>query len=493
MDIHHYIAVDLGATSGRTILGTIDENGLKIRELNRFQNKIVEIGGHCFWNICSLFESIKDGLRIAAQENVCIESIGIDTWGVDFVLVGKDGMILGLPYSYRDQYSVVASKHFFENEMTKDCLYERTGIQFLNFNSLFQLYALKENCSPQLNAVSKVMFMPDALSYLLTGKVVTEYTIASTSQLLDVYNRRFDEMLLKTVHLTPENFGQIVMPGTVIGNLTENIANEVGLPCVPVVAVAGHDTASAVAAVPAQDKNFAYLSSGTWSLMGIEMANPVVNQAASDCNITNEGGVDGSIRFLKNITGMWILEQCLKVWRNEGKDYSYPQLVEMAGSASAFERFIDPDDSLFANPSNMVESIVEYCRKTNQPLPVCHADFVRLIFESLAMKYRKVLEIFQAFADFPIDRLHIIGGGSRNGLLNQMTSNSIGKEVVSGPTEATAIGNIMVQAKASGLYSSLSEMRKVIADAVNVQSFIPADSEQWEIGYAKFLEVTHLK
>lgn len=493
MNAHHYIAIDLGATSGRTILGTVDANGLQIKELNRFSNKIVEIDGHCFWNICSLFDSIKEGLRIAAREHVCIDSIGIDTWGVDFLLIGKDGLILGLPYSYRDQHSVVAAKHFFENEMSQEELYERTGIQFLNFNTLFQLYALKENCSPQLNAASKVLFLPDALSYLLTGSIVTEYTIASTSQLLDVNRRDFDEKLLRSVYLTSDNFGKIVMPGTVIGTLKESIAEEVGLSCVPVVAVAGHDTASAVAAVPALDRNFAYLSSGTWSLMGIEIDNPIVTEDAKECNITNEGGIDGSIRFLKNITGMWILEQCLKIWRLEGKDYTYPQLVEMASSVSAFERFIDPDDALFVNPSNMVEAIKEYCRNTHQTEPVTDAEFVRLIFESLAMKYRKVLDMFQSFADFPIERLHIIGGGSRNELLCQMTSNSIGKEVLSGPTEATAIGNVMVQAKSSGLFSTLSEMREVIAKAVNLKTYMPSETELWAAGYEKFLEITTLK
>ena len=489
MNTHHYIAVDLGATSGRTILGTIDQEGLKIKELNRFPNKMIEIGGHYFWNIFSLYESIKEGLRAAAQEGVTIDSIGIDTWGVDFVFVGDDGTILGLPYAYRDPHTVDAAQRFFEKEMSRDEVYGRTGIQFLNFNSLYQLYALKESASSLLRAASKVLFVPDALSYMLTGNMVTEYTIASTSQLLDVHKRDFDGELLRTVGLDETNFAKMVMPGTVVGALREDIAKEVGLPYLPVVAVAGHDTASAVAAIPAQDRNFAYLSSGTWSLMGIEIESPVVSESANRNNITNEGGVDGSIRFLKNITGMWILEQCIKTWKLEGKDYTYPELVAMAESAPAFERFIDPDDSTFVNPSNMVEAIDAYCRRTSQPLPTSDAEYVRLIFESLAMKYRMVLDIFQSYADFPIERLHIIGGGSRNRLLSQMTANSIGKGVVAGPAEATAIGNIMIQAWSKGVVSSLSEMRKMIAEAVCVETFMPGDVERWNCGYAKFKEL----
>ena len=489
MNTHHYIAVDLGATSGRTILGTIDQEGLKIKELNRFPNKMIEVGGHYFWNIFSLYDCIKEGLRVAAREKVTIDSIGIDTWGVDFVFVGDDGTILGLPYAYRDPHTFEASQRFFEKEMSRDEVYRRTGIQFLNFNSLYQLYALKESSSSLLKAASKVLFIPDALSYMLTGNMVTEYTIASTSQLLDVHKRDFDKDLLQTVRLTDSNFAKMVMPGTVIGTLREDIAKEVGLPCLPVVAVAGHDTASAVAAVPAQDRNFAYLSSGTWSLMGIEVESPIVSESANRNNITNEGGVDGSIRFLKNITGMWILEQCIKMWKLEGKDFSYPELVAMAESAPAFERFIDPDDSSFVNPANMLEAIDAYCRRTNQPVPTTDAEYVRLIFESLAMKYRMVLDVFQSYADFPIERLHIIGGGSRNRLLSQMTANSIGKSVVAGPAEATAIGNIMIQAWSKGVVSSLSEMRKMIAEAVQVETFMPNDVDRWDRGYAKFKEL----
>ncbi len=486
MKTHHYIAVDLGATSGRTVLGTIDENGLQIKELNRFPNKIMEWRGHYFWNVFSLYESIKEGLHAAAREKLTIDSMGIDTWGVDFVLVGDDGSILGLPYSYRDPHTIEASQHFFEKEMPRDEVYRRTGIQYLNFNSLYQLYALREESSSLLKAATKVLFMPDALSYMLTGNMVTEYTIASTTQLLDVYKRNFDKDLLGTLRLTEYNFAPMVMPGTIVGELSAAIAQEVGLPQLPVVAVGGHDTASAVAAIPATDRNFAYLSSGTWSLMGIEIPAPIVSESARKSNITNEGGVDGSIRFLKNITGMWILEQCIKRWKAEGKNYTYSELVEMAEEAPAFARFIDPDDISFVNPPDMVEAISEFCKATGQTIPDSDAAYVRLIFESLAMKYRMTLDLFQTYADFPIERLHIIGGGARNRFLSQMTADAIGKKVIAGPAEATAIGNIMLQAWASNVVASLSEMRQMIADAVRVEEFVPRDKARWDIGYEQF-------
>ena len=486
MKTHHYIAVDLGATSGRTILGAIDERGLSIKELNRFPNKIITWNGHCYWNLFSLYDSIKEGLKAAARENVTIDSIGIDTWGVDFVLVGDDGSVVGMPYSYRDPHTMEASQRFFEREMSRDEVYRRTGIQYLNFNTLYQLYALQEKSSSLLQAASKILFMPDALSYMLTGNMVTEYTIASTSQLLDVHKRAFDRELLGVLHLSADRFAPVVMPGAVIGTLKADIAREVGLPELPVVAVAGHDTASAVAAVPATDSHFAYLSSGTWSLMGIEIGEPDASDSARENNITNEGGVDGTIRFLKNITGMWILEQCIQTWKSQGKSYSYPELVAMAEGAPAFVRFIDPDDAAFVNPPDMVAAIDAYCRATGQPEPQSDAEYVRLIFESLAMKYRMTLDLFQSYAHFPIERLHIIGGGSRNRFLSQMTADAIGRPVVAGPAEATAIGNVMLQARAGGVVASLGEMRQMIAEAVQVEVFEPRATERWRAGYMQF-------
>ena len=330
MSLQHFIAFDLGATSGRTVLGTLSDGELRIRELTRFPNRILPLGGHFYWNIFSLYEQLCEGLRAAAREGIEITSVGIDTWGVDFAFVGSDGSLLGMPYAYRDPHTEGAPAEYFAKVLSRREVYARTGIQIMPFNSLYQLYALHKKGASQLAAAAKLLFM---LSYLLTGSMVTEYTIASTSQLLNPRTRRIESELLEKMDIDPSLFCDVVMPGHRIGLLDERLAADVGLKRIPVVAVAGHDTASAVAAVPARNERFAYLSSGTWSLMGIEVREPVIDDRTSACNITNEGGVEGTTRLLKNITGMWLLEECLKVWAREGREYAYSELVEMAHSA----------------------------------------------------------------------------------------------------------------------------------------------------------------
>ena len=361
-----FLAFDLGATSGRSILGTLNEGKLQMKELTRFPNQILELNGHAYWNIFSLYEHLKAGMIAAAKEDVEITSIGIDTWGVDFVFLGDDGQILGIPHAYRDQHTVGAPEEYFKNVMPRKEVYDLTGIQILNFNSLYQLYAMKRDKSSLLNAAKEALFIPDALSYMLTGKKVVEYTIASTSQILNPRTKKFETQLLEKMGVKPDLFGNIVMPGYIIGTLTDALAAETGLGKLPVVAVAGHDTASAVAAVPAKNEKFAYLSSGTWSLMGIEVKDPIITEETSTLNITNEGGVEGTTRLLKNITGMWILEQCIKEWRKEAIEYTYPEIVKMARDAAPFQSFIDPDDESFANPPSMIKAIKEFCQKTGQ-------------------------------------------------------------------------------------------------------------------------------
>ena len=486
MKTHYFLAFDLGATSGRTILGNLIDGVLTLKELTRFPNQILPFNGHCYWNIFSLYEHLKEGLIAASNEGVEIGSIGIDTWGVDFAFIGSDGSFMGLPYAYRDPHTTDAPEEFFNKYMSKENVYARTGIQVMNFNSLYQLYALQRDNSSQLASCNKILFMPDALSYMLTGEMVTEYTIASTSQMINPYTKKFDKELLECVDLREDYFGKMVMPSEQIGLLRKDLAEECGLPQIPVVAVAGHDTASAVASVPALNPNFAYLSSGTWSLMGIETQEPVISEQTAEWNITNEGGIDGTIRLLKNITGMWIVEQCLKEWKKGGVEYSYPQMVELANEAKPFVFMIDPDDASFANPASMLQAIDDYCDKTNQSKPQSHGEYIRSIFESLALKYKSVLEMFATLATFPIEKLHIIGGGSRNALLNQFTANSIGIEVVAGPSEATAIGNIMIQAKAAGVVGDLWEMRQIISSGVETHTFYPADEEQWAAAYYRF-------
>lgn len=486
-----FLAFDLGATSGRSILGTLDNGRLQMKELTRFPNQILQLGDHFHWNIYSLFEHLKAGLVAAKAEGVEITSIGIDTWGVDFALLAEDGSILGAPFAYRDPHTNGAPEKFFEI-IPRDKVYELTGIQVMNFNSLYQLFALSQAENSLLKASAEILFMPDALAYMLTGNKVVEYTIASTSQILNPRTKQFDAQLLESAGVKPSILGNIVMPGHVIGTLRDDLADESELGKVNVIAVAGHDTASAVAAVPAVNENFAYLSSGTWSLMGIEVIEPIITKQTSDLNFTNEGGVEGTTRFLKNITGMWLLEQCLKEWKKEGITYAYEKLVHMADTVPAFQSLVDTDHSSFANPVSMTRAIAEYCEASGQIAPSSHAEFVRCIFESLSLKYRSVLELLKELAPFPIEKLHVIGGGSKNPLLNQWTSNSIGIPVIAGPSEATAFGNIMIQAKAAGCVDSLQEMRHIIAESVQLDEFLPQNPEVWAEAYQKFVTITGL-
>ena len=491
MQPKHFIAFDLGATSGRTILGSLRDGELALKELTRFPNAVLRLGSHYHWNIFSLYEHLREGLRAAAREGVGITSVGIDTWGVDFAFVGQDGSLLGLPYAYRDPHTDGIPEAYFSEVLSREEVYAATGIQIMNFNSLYQLYALQREHSSQLAAARRLLFMPDALSYLLTGEMITEYTIASTSQLLNPRTKRIEGRLLERMGLSPELFPPIVLPGHRIGTLRPELAAECGLPTLPVIAVAGHDTASAVAAVPAEDERFAYLSSGTWSLMGIEVPDPVIDERTFACNFTNEGGVEGTTRLLKNITGMWILEQCLSRWKAEGRDYSYPEIVRMASEAAPFAAMIDPDDASFAAPGDMPAAIRAYCTRTGQQPPADDRAMIRTIFESLALKYRLVLGRFQRIAPFPIERLHVIGGGSKNALLNQFTADSIGLPVVAGPSEATAVGNLMIQARTAGCVATLREMRALIARCIPTERFIPHHDAAWDEAYDRFRRITN--
>ncbi|WP_321333587.1 rhamnulokinase family protein [uncultured Bacteroides sp.] len=476
-----FFAVDLGATSGRTILGSLSDKGLEMEEINRFPNRLIEVKGHFYWDIYVLYQNIVDGLKLAAQREVEITSIGIDTWGVDFVCVGEDGHILRQPYAYRDPQTIGAPEVFF-SRVPRSRVYELTGIQVMNFNSLFQLDTLRRNNDSALAAAQKILFIPDALSYMLSDEMVTEYTIATTAQLVNAKTRKLEQELLTSIGLTEKNFGRFVYPGETIGSLSKYVQEQTGLGVIPIIAVAGHDTGSAVAAVPALNGNFAYLSSGTWSLMGIETDAPVVTTETEALNFTNEGGVEGTIRLLKNICGMWLLERC----RSEWGGISYSELIRDAQASEPFRSFINPDDELFANPAYMEKTICAFCSTTGQPIPDNRARVVRCIFESLALRYRQVLENLCKLSSKPIEVLHVIGGGSRNDLLNQFTANATGKTVIAGPSEATAIGNVMVQAMAAGVSKNISEMRRQINASIPLTTFQPQDAEVWNQAYVKY-------
>ena len=483
-----FLAIDLGATSGRAILGTIQNDRLELKEINRFPNPIIDINGFLYWDLFHLYSEILKSLHNVKNQNIEIQSLGIDTWGVDFVSFGKDGEPLRMPYCYRDTHTFDAPEKFFEKVLSKKETYLKTGIQIMNFNSLFQLFTQKEADKSTYSITDKFLFMPDALSYLLTGNMVTEYTIASTSQMLNPFTRSFDESLLKTLDLSEENFAPIVFPGTTIGKLSGSVQKQTGVGAIPVIAVAGHDTASAVLATPAENENFAYLSSGTWSLMGIESKEPVVTEETYELNFTNEGGVDGTIRLLKNICGMWLIERCRSEWQKE-KPISYEELVSEAEKAEPFKCFINPDASCFANPESMIDSIQNYCKETGQFIPTTIGEIARCIYESLAFRYKQVLGNLKKLASFPIEKLHIIGGGSQNNLLNKYTADAIGMPVIAGPSEATAMGNILMQAKAAGMVSDIFSARKIVKNSVQLTTFVPQESDKWELHYADYLKV----
>ena len=490
----YYFAVDLGATSGRTILGTLVDGRLEQEELTRFPNNLIETGGHFYWDIYALYLEMIKGLQVLGKRGIDITSIGIDTWGVDFVFIGDDDALLRNPMAYRDPHTFAAIDDYLTNVMDRKTVYDITGIQFMNFNSLFQLHAMRKAGNTAMKNCKKILFVPDALSWMLTGEAVCEYTIASTSQMLDPRTGDLSEKLIESVGLTRDHFGRMVQPGTKIGVLTEEVQKMTGLGAVPVIAVAGHDTGAAVAAVPAKNEQFAYLSSGTWSLMGIETKEAIINERSFGLNFTNEGGIEGTTRFLKNICGMWLYERCRKEWPEEVRKLSHPELQGSAMAVEPFRSIINPDDNAFANPSSMIEAIQQYCRETGQAVPETPAEICRCIFDSLALRYRQVFGWLKDFASFPLDVLHVIGGGSLNRYLTQFTADALGVEVLAGPQECTAIGNIMLQAKASGDVSDIWAMRAIIANSVEMVPYHPTgDKIAWDQAYEKYLKVTNQK
>ena len=490
----YFFAVDLGATSGRTILGTLADGRLEQEELTRFPNNLIETGGHFYWDIYALYLEMIKGLQVVGKRGLNITSIGIDTWGVDFVFIGDDDAILRNPIAYRDPHTFAAMDDYLEKVLDRKTVYDITGIQFMNFNSLFQLHAMRQANNVALQHCKKVLFVPDALSWMLTGEAVCEYTIASTSQMLDPRTGDLSEKLIESVGMKRSQFGRMVQPGTQIGVLTEEVQKMTGLGAVPVIAVAGHDTGAAVAAVPAKDEQFAYLSSGTWSLMGIETKEAVINERSYELNFTNEGGIEGTTRFLKNICGMGLYERCRKEWPEEVRKLSHPELQGSAMQVEAFRSIINPDDKAFANPPSMIEAIQQYCRETGQTVPETPAEICRCIFDSLALRYRQVFGWLKEFASFDLNVLHIIGGGSLNKFLNQFTADALGVEVLAGPQECTAIGNIMLQAKASGEVADIWAMRAIIANSVEMVPYHPTgDKAAWDQAYEKYLQILKIK
>lgn len=475
-----FLAFDLGAESGRAMLGEFDGGGLSVREVSRFPNRMLKLNGHLFWDVWHLLNEVKAGMRACAAEEPT--SIGIDTWGVDFGLLASDGSLLGLPYSYRDKRTAGAVAGF-HRLVSRRRVYELTGIQFLPINTLYQLYSMKRDRSPLLGAASDVLFMPDLFNYLLTGRMVTEFTIATTSQLYDPSKRGWAVELLKALGLPKRVMQDVVQPGTEIGPLAPSVAAEVGLEGTRVVATASHDTAAAVAAVPAEGDDWMFISAGTWSLVGVETEKSIITTAALRHNFTNEGAVGGRFRFLKNVTGFWLLQQLVRSW---GESAEYGALVKAAAEAAPLRAILDPDASCFRCPEDMGKAMAEYCRRTRQPVPRTRAEQVRCILESLVLKYRVVRNELEKVTGREFERVHIVSGGARNWLLCQMTADALGLPVYAGPAEATAIGNIMVQAMAAGLVSSLEDVRAVVRDSCRVRLYEPRSSNGWNEAFERF-------
>ena len=483
-----FLAFDLGAESGRAVAGSLDGDRLEVRELSRFSNGIASVRGHLHWDVILLLEEIERGLEICASEVTDRpEGVGIDTWGVDFALLAADGSLLGFPYAYRDSRIEGAMEGFFQR-LPRERVYELTGVQLMPINTLYQLYSMVRDGSPLLEAASDLLFMPDLFSYLLSGEKRTEFTIASTSQLYNPVEGKWETELFDALGISTGLMQEMVNPGTVVGSLDPEIGRRTGLGEVPVIATAGHDTAAAVAAVPAEGEDWAYISSGTWSLMGVESGEPIITQESLDCNFTNEGGAAGTFRVLKNVMGLWLLQQCRKAW---GKDrlYSYEELTRMAASAEHFDSLVEPDHASFLNPLDMPAAIRGFCERTGQRPPETPGEFVRCILVSLALKYRFVLDQLRQVSRRTIGRIHAVGGGTRNELLSQLTADATGLPVICGPVEAAAIGNLLVQAMALGQVGSLDGIREVVRRSFPVTRYEPQRPGAWEGLYERFCEL----
>ncbi|HAV13857.1 MAG TPA: rhamnulokinase [Opitutae bacterium] len=485
-----YLAVDLGAGSGRVLAGEFDGNRIELHELNRFDNIALELpsGVHC--NIPSLYHNILDGLRTAADTyGDAVVSLGIDTWGVDYGLFDKNGRLLGLPYNYRDSRTDGMVEKAFE-KVPKEEIYKKTGIDCLFFNSIYQLLSEVETDSPALSVAEDLLFTPDLLGYWLTGNKTQERSIASTSQLYNPTTKDWDFELIESLGIPKRLFKKISDPGSVLGELSDKVARRTGLSGVKVITVGGHDTASAVAAVPSQSPTPAYLSSGTWSLLGLELPEPVINEQSLTDGFTNEIGVNNKVRFLKNICGLWLIQQSKRYWRAGGEDIAYSKMASFAAKATPFRSLINPDDKRFIEAGRMPEKIQEFCHETGQPVPETKGEIIRCIYESLALRYAQVWQKLVQYTEHKPETLHIVGGGCQDKLLNQFAANAIGVRVAACPVEATGLGNILSQMLPDKVISGLSEGRKIVLNSSLVEIFEPADQVPWQEAKAKFSQLT---
>jgi len=486
----NFLAIDLGASAGRVMLGRWDGAAPKpftLEEMHRFTNGPVELMGRLHWDHLRLWAEIKTGLsRYAATHSEPLAGIGVDTWGVDYALLDRSGRLLGNPYHYRDPGTQGMLKAAFAR-VPRPQIYETTGIQFMEINTVYQILNRVLTGDPQLEAATDLLFTPDLFHYWLTGRKAVEYTIASSSQMLDARSRTWATSLMDALGIPTHFLGALIDPGTLLGELLPALQTETGLGAVPVIATGTHDTADAVAAVPDLDPRSAYISSGTWSLVGMESPEPVINEQALQLDFTNEGGVANTIRLLKNVAGLWLVQECRRQWQREGRDYGWDDLIQLAGQAEPLRSLVNPDVAAFGSPGDMPAAIRAYCRRTGQPEPETPGAVIRCCLESLALKYRWVVDSLESLTGNRLQAIRIVGGGTQNRLLNQFTADACGRQVVTGPIEATALGNVMIQAIATGHLSDLASGRAAIAASTDRHNYEPRDPVVWQDAYGRFL------
>jgi len=487
-----FLAVDLGASSGRVLAGAFDGRRIRLEELHRFENGPVAVGPRLYWDLLSLWSHLQLGLKAAAARyGNTIQSLGVDTWGVDFALLGRGDELLGNPRHYRDPHTDGLLEQAFA-VVPREEIFAETGLQFMQFNTLYQLWAMRREDSALLDAAESMLLIPDLFHWLLTGVKGNEYTNATTTQCLNPRTGRWSSELIGRFDLPEAIFGPILAPGTPLGPLLPKVADATGLSGVQVILPGTHDTASAVMAVPAVSSgngapDWCYISSGTWSLMGVELGQPLIHARCEALNFTNEGGVGETTRLLKNIAGLWLVQECRRIWKGEGRSYEWGELVRMADQAPPLAAHIDPDDAAFLAPADMPAAIRDFCRKTGQSVPESDGAVIRCALESLALKYRRVLGWLEELVGSRLDTIHIVGGGAQNSLLCQFTADACGRRVLAGPGEATATGNLMLQAVASGALESIAAARAVIRDSFPLVEYVPQSRGDWDAAYQRFV------
>lgn len=483
------LAIDLGASSGRGIVGSFNGEKLTLRENHRFSNDPVITNGRMYWDILRIFHEIKQSITKTVLDKDNVSSIGIDTWGVDYALLDRYGRMLANPTHYRDTRTEGIQEYVSSIVPAKE-LYAKCGIQAINFNTVYQLTADKRYEPETFERAERMLNIPDLLNYFLTGNMANEYTILSTGSFLDAAKRDYAFDLLDKLGIPRKLFGEIVQPGYTVGKLLPQVLSETGKTDANVITVASHDTASAVIAVPTQEEDFIYISSGTWSLMGTELKAPLINEQSQLLNLTNEGGAMGTIRFLKNIMGLWLIQESRRQWKREGNEYSFAQMEAWAKECKPMQCFINPDDASFSTPGNMPEKIREFCRRTGQHVPESVGEVVRCIYESLALKYRQTAESIEGLMGRKAKVIHVVGGGTKDRFLSQMTADACGIPVAAGPEEATAIGNLMMQAIAAGEVADLKQARQIVASSFELKHYTPsADRSLWDEAYGRFCAI----